>query len=182
MPERNHDPTSGGWHEAFAALPQEDPPRGGWEAVAARLDARRGRRWRIPAAIAAALLLAAVLPWRLLVPDAVAPASPPPAASAEGHGALAPLYAESARLEVLLGQLRDERVSTGAAAMIGGELEAQLATVDMALARPGLDPDRELALWQRRIDLLRELVDFEGTRLWLAANGHRYDPLLVQVD
>lgn len=185
MPDRNHHAPTDGWLEAFAALGQEDPPHGGWEAVAARLDARRAGRWRAGLAIAAVLALTAVLPWRLLAPGDAEPVPSPPATAAAptaAETALAPLYAESARLEALLGQLRDGSVSSGAAAVIGGELEARLATVDMALARPGLDPEREQALWQQRIELLRELVDFEGTRLWLAANGNRYDPVLVQVD
>lgn len=183
MPDRNHHATATGWHEAFAALGQEDPPRGGWDAVAARLDARRARRWRSGLAIAAALALAAVLPWQLLAPRDADPATPSPAAApTPGQASLAPLYAESARLEAVLGQLREERVYSGAAAVIGSELEARLAAVDMALARPGLEPGREYALWHQRIELLRELVDFEGTRLWLAANGNRYDPVLVQID
>lgn len=183
MSERNPHDAPGDWQTAFATLPQEDPPRGGWDAVASRLAVRRRRRRQAGAAIAAALLLAAVLPWRLLAPGDVRPGADMPALAAAPDGVLSPLHAESAWLVTLLRQLRDERVASGAAALIGDELESRLAVVDMALARPGLDPAEEVALWEQRLGMLRDLVDFEGTRLWLAANGHSYDPvLLVHVD
>ena len=48
--------------------------------------------------------------------------------------------------------------------------------------QPGLSRARQLALWRERIEVLRSVVGFEGTRLWLAAHGERYDGALVQVD
>ena len=72
--------TPADWNAAFAALPEATPPDHGWRRLQARLPAATPAhrpRWPWGMAIAASLLLAAVLPWRLL-----APTQQPPAASA----------------------------------------------------------------------------------------------------
>lgn len=173
------------WRDAFAALPDETPPAGGWQAVAATLDARRRTRLPLWLATAAAVLLAVALPWRAqwFAQDA-APASrdwpdAPPVAAADP---LEPLYAESAQLESLLAVARDDRVSTGAAAVLADELDARLASIDAALIQPGLSQDERVSLWRQRIDALRMLGSFESNRRWLAAQGTRYDGALVHVD
>ena len=171
------------WQHAFASLPLETPPTGGWSAVAARLPARRARRWPLWAASAAAVVLVIALPWRLLAPtpDLVPP--PPTATSTAGVDAdFERLYAESAQLESLLAVARDERVSSGTAAVLAGEFESQLASIDVALMQPGLTRDEQLALWQARVDSLRTLSGFESNRRWLASHGARYDGALVAVD
>lgn len=70
--------TPAGWHEAFAALPQEAPPSDLWPQLAARLQAPRPRRhvpaWALAAAVAA--LAAAPALWWLRP----APSTPPSAA------------------------------------------------------------------------------------------------------
>lgn len=183
------------WREALSALPLEAPPPGTWDALSARLDARHPpraatRRQRAPrwprwaaGAAAAALALALVMPWRS-VPDA-APAQPAEtttaAAPAPGEN-LEALYAESARLEYLLAIARDERVSSGTAAVVSDTLEARLAAIDAALAQPGLDHAAQLALWQQRVHSLRALTGFESNRRWLVAQGTRYDAAFVLVD
>lgn len=192
----DHDPARPrDWREAFSALPLESPPPGGWDALSSRLDARnpdrmtprvRGRthwpRWAAGAA-AAAVALAIVLPWPT-VPD-TAPAPPPgtaASAAASADDPLEPLYAESARLEYLLAISRDERVSSATAAVLSETLEERLASIDAALAQPGLDQESQLALWQQRVDSLRALTGFESNRRWLVAQGTRYDAALVLVD
>ena len=61
------------WHDAFAALPTETPTPDGWQRLRARLPAAapaRRARWPWGVAMAASLLLAAWLPWRLPAPSA----------------------------------------------------------------------------------------------------------------
>ena len=95
------------WREAFAALPLEQPAADSWSRVASQLDARRRARWPAWLAIAAALLLAVVLPWRLSQHDAaVAPTTSTRPATVVATASLEQLYAESAQLEALLAMAR----------------------------------------------------------------------------
>ena len=173
-----------GWHEAFAALPLEQPDTDGWNRISARLDARRRQHWPVWLATAAALMLAIALPWRLGQQDpVVAPVAAPRAVVAARVETLEQLHAESAQLEALLAMVRDERVSSGSAAVVAGDLDRQLANIDAALMQPALPRARQLALWRERVEALRSVVGFEGTRRWLASQGERYDDgALVQVD
>lgn len=175
-----------GWQAAFTALPSESPPADGWSRVRERLDARRLQHRRpVWFAAAAALLLAVALPWQLQrTPDR---ALPPTAADADAIASanqdpLQRLYAESGQLESLLQLARDDRVASGTAAAMAGELDARIASIDAALMQPDLPRPRQLQLWQDRVDMLRSAAGFEGTRRWLAAQGARYDAALVQVD
>jgi hypothetical protein len=169
------------WGEAFAALPQERPTVDGWARVAARLDVPPRSRWPIWLATAAALVLAAALPWQWHRDHATS-AAPTAQPIVAGTDALEQLYAESAQLEAVLAMARDERVSSGAAAALAGDLDRQLASIDAALMQPGLSRAEQLALWQQRVEALRSVVSFEGTRRWLAAQGERYDGALVSID
>ena len=169
------------WGAAFAALPLESPPADGWSRIAARLPARHGA-WPMRLATAAALLLAVALPWRLMHQGTGDAQPQPPTAAVPADATLASLHAESARLEYVLQLARDERVSTGAAAAMAGELDARLASIDAELRAPGVAGERQLALWRERVDTLQTIVSFESTRRWLASQGERYDGALVQVD
>ena len=74
MPDPPAAPTD--WHDAFAALPAETPTPDGWQRLLARLPAAapvRRARWPLGVAMAASLLLAALLPWRLPAPGAQDP-------------------------------------------------------------------------------------------------------------
>lgn len=171
------------WRDAFAALPPDEPPADGWRHVAARLDSRR-RRLPLWLAAAAALVLAVALPWQWQhapgpVPERDATDATTIVAATDP---LQALQTESARLEALLQLARDERVSSATAAALAGELDARVARIDAALMQPGLSADQQLALWQDRVDALRSVAGFEGTRRWLAANGSRYDGALVRID
>ena len=174
-----------GWSDAFAALPLERPDADGWQRVATRLDAHRNRRWPVWFATAAALVIAVALPWRQWQQD---PAIDPSNANANTTAAVVPsetleqLHAESAQLEALLAMARDERVSSAAAASVANDLDGQLAQIDAALMQPGLPLARQQALWRERVQTLRTVVGFEGTRRLLAAEGERYDGALVRVD
>lgn len=162
-----------GWGAAFAALPLEQPAADPWPRVAMRLGGRRTLRWPLGLAAAAALVLAVALPLRFAqqapVPD-------------DGAAELERLYAQSAQLETLLAWARDERVASGNAVAVATRLDARIAGIDAALAQPGLPPQRQRALWQERVDALRELTVFEANRRWLATRGERYDVALVRVD
>jgi hypothetical protein len=168
------------WGEAFAALPQERPASDGWARIATRLDARRKPRWPVWLAAAAALVLAVALPWQWHREPAAPAMDTPPVIV--GTDALEQLYAESAQLEALLAMARDERVSSGTAAALAGDLDRQLASIDTALMQPGLSRAQQLALWRQRVDALRSVASFEGTRRWLVAQGERYDGALVSID
>lgn len=188
MPDHPAPPRD--WSQAFAALPSEAPPPGGWNALSARLDARvqhavpgrRRARWTLWAAGAMALSLALALPWRMSIDPATpsAAVAPPPATSPADP--LEQLYFESAQLEALLAVARDDRVSSATAAVLAEAYEDRLAAIDAALARPGLDSETQVSLWQQRVEGLRSLTGFESNRRWLAAQGTRYDGAVVLVD
>ncbi|MGN6111489.1 MAG: hypothetical protein ACTHOC_00515, partial [Luteimonas sp.] len=96
-------------------------------------------------------------------------------------GTLDALYAESARLEALLDLARDDRVASAGAALLAVELDAQVAGIDARLAQPGLDGAQRTALWQARVDALRQAAGFESTQRVLASQGNG-GALLVSVD
>ena len=177
------------WHDAFATLSSEVPASDAWQGIARSLDsARPGRRRRPLAwlALAAVLALAIALPWRAVERPVDGPAD----RSATGDLATATatksgldaLYAESAQLEILLAHARDSQVASGTALAMTDDLDARLAAIDSRLSRPGLDAQQQQQLWTDRVQALRTLVAFEGTRRWLAANGTHYDGALVHVN
>lgn len=171
------------WHDAFAQLPPETPPAGGWAALQARLPPDRGRRrWPAWTALAASLLLAVALPVRWLAPDP--PEAAPGARAAQGadEAALLALQRESAQLETLLPLMSDERVASGVAALMTGELELRLADIDAGLRDPALPAASQRALWEERVHTLRALARIEGERSWLNAQGGRFDTALVRID
>lgn len=92
------------------------------------------------------------------------------------------LQAESAQLEALVAFARDERVASASNAILAGDLDARIGLIDAALSQPDVADAQRTALWQERIDTLRELAGVETTQRWLAARGERYDGALVRVD
>ena len=95
--------------------------------------------------------------------------------------ALQSLYAQSAQLEGLLAQVRDERMTSGPAAALAGQLEARLALIDASLSQPSLEAGQRADLWRERVGALQQLAGFESTQRWLTAQGERYDGQLVAV-
>jgi hypothetical protein len=176
-----HDPltpsTPSNWGDAFAALPTADPPDR-WPAIAARIGRRRNAiGWF---ALAATLVLALALPWKLQH-DAVPNSAPAPHA-APARNELETLYAQSAQLEALLAYARDDRVTSGTAASVSAQLDQRVASIDAALAQPHLSTTRQRELWRQRVEALRTLASFESNRRLLSARGERYDGALVRVD
>ena len=128
----------------------------------------------------------ATTPARRPAPDAVAAtttratASPPKPDSPGTE--MQRLHAESAQLEALLAMARDDRVASGTAMALASEYDAQLAAIDAALMQPGLTADERTSLWRDRVAALRQAATFESTRRMLAAQGERYDTMLVSID
>ena len=94
---------------------------------------------------------------------------------------LAEVQQESARLEALLAMAHDDRVGSGTGAMLAAQLQSRLSQIDSVLASDAIDDDERLALWDARVDTLRDLTGLETTERWFAAEGRAYDTALVQV-
>jgi hypothetical protein len=172
---------------ALARLPQEAPDANAWPMLRQRLDARhRARRPRWPLALAASVALG----W-LLLPGTTGPGldgagtiqtdagmpSSAAASGAAGTAALAALMSESQRLERLIAAA-DDGASSASAAAIGVEFESRLQAIDGALEAAPAGP-RQLDLWQRRVQLLRDVAAMETSRRYLASEGTNFDVALV---
>lgn len=92
------------------------------------------------------------------------------------------LHAQSVQLEDLLALARDERVSTGTAAVLTDALTGQMADIDAALAQSEASPQARNDLWRNRVDTLRQLVGIETTQRLYSARGQRSEAALVSID
>jgi hypothetical protein len=92
------------------------------------------------------------------------------------------LHAESAQLEELLAMVRDDRMLSATSAALSSDLDARIASIDDALAQPGLDAADRDRLWQRRVDALQQLVGIETTNRLLSARGEQFNASLVSID
>ena len=79
------------------------------------------------------------------------------------------LYTESARLEAVLAQLPDNTVGNVAMLAVSADLQDQVAHIDLALSQPALRESTRAALWQQRVDTLRQLTGVEATQRWQVA-------------
>ncbi|WP_156383429.1 hypothetical protein [Pseudoxanthomonas sp. Root65] len=109
-----------------------------------------------------------------VVPSRVAraPATSRPRVQA-GHDAaparLDALYTESARLEAVLAHLPDSGTGNVAALAVSADLQDQVAHIDLALSQPALPDVTRTALWEQRVDTLRQLTGVEATQHWQVA-------------
>jgi hypothetical protein len=95
---------------------------------------------------------------------------------------LAPLQAESARLEGLLAELSAADTGDGMQLALGASLRTQVAGIDDALAGTDLDAAARSGLWQQRVELLRALAGLAAEQRWQALYGRDGpDYALVQV-
>lgn len=138
----------------LAELPEFAPPQALRERIMHRLAPPARRRWPLPAALAAAavLALAMLLAPRLQGPDT----APPVVASADP---VAASQARSRALEADLAATPRDDAAGGSAGILAAE--AELARVDLALqsAYDRNAPATELEpLWRQRTDLLGMLV------------------------
>ena len=142
------------------ALPARRPARDRWPAVRDAVQAERRRRrerWGVWS-IAAAAALAGLVVFRPFWTQSVDAAE------------LARVKLQSATLEQQLQRYGpDGRVTSGREAALAAALEDGIAVIDGELARVG-PPDPEAGraelfkLWQRRVDLMRQLVSVRVTR------------------
>ena len=79
------------------------------------------------------------------------------------------LYTEYARLEAVLAQLPDTTVGNVAMLAVSADLQDQVAHIDLALSQPTLQESARAALWQQRVDTLRQLTGVEATQRWQVA-------------
>lgn len=79
------------------------------------------------------------------------------------------LYTESARLEAVLAQLPDTTVGNVAMLAVSADLQDQVAHIDLALSQPALQESARAALWQQRVDTLRQLTGVEAIQRWQVA-------------
>lgn len=161
---------------ALAGLPLESPERSAWPLLAARLSTPVRRRPRWPYALAASLLALALLP-RGLPPTTQQPESATSVVVSQSVE-LAALMSESARLERLITAANDDGASSATATALSLELEARLHSLDSEL-EANRDQGRQLALWQQRVQLLRDVAAVETSRHYLAAEGRHLDVALV---
>lgn len=147
------------------------PPRQPSPAAAATTDASA-----IPPATATGTDFPATAPPS--PPEAPAPANVaavPTVRAAKGSAParLDVLYTESARLEAVLAQLPDRSAGNVAALAVSAELQDQVTHIDLALSQPALPDDTRAALWEARVDTLRQLAGVEATQRWqVALNDH----------
>lgn len=117
----------------------------------------------IPSEIATPPQVAHVSPLR----RAVAP--PAPAATTAEPARLDALYTESARLEAVLAQLPDSGAGNVAALAFSADLQDQVSHIDLALSQPALPAATRTALWEERVDTLRQLTGVQATQHWQVA-------------
>lgn len=79
------------------------------------------------------------------------------------------LYNESARLEAVLAQLPHSNTGNVAALAVSADLQDQVTHIDLALSQPALPDATRAALWEQRVDTLRQLTGVEATQRWQVA-------------
>ena len=161
---------------ALRGLPLDSPRSDTWLLVAARLPPPR-RRARWPIALAAGLLGLMLLP-RGGLPGHDPAIGAAGASVSAGSSGLAALMSESARLERLVAALGDQGASSATAATLSLDFDDRLRALDGAL-ESNPTPARQLALWQQRVQLLRNVAAVEASRHYLASEGRSMDVALV---
>lgn len=166
---------------ALRALPESAPQPDLWPGIMSTVGVRR-RRWRyaLPAALAAAIALALLLP-RLSTRDIDAPRTTPlvsaptaqtpasaPAASAVEE--ISNLNQRSRTLERWIAAVAARAPQDGRDLMAAVEVEDLIGLVDVQLGGARGDVDA-LPLWRQRVALLEDLAAIRGNAFALAGNG-----------
>jgi len=92
---------------------------------------------------------------------------------------LAALMTESAQLERLIAAANDDGASSGSTAALGLQMEDSLQHLDASLNSGALTDQQQFALWQQRVNLLRQIASLETSRRYYAAEGRNLDVALV---
>ncbi|MGH8173291.1 MAG: hypothetical protein ACREPX_09080 [Rhodanobacteraceae bacterium] len=164
---------------ALRALPESAPQPDLWPELARTLQQRRNRRvWRyaLPAAIAAGIAIAMLMPRSPVREDAVPIASIPatsttPAASAQAapEQELAKLHQRSKTLERWIAAVAARAPQDSRDLMAAVEVEDLIGLVDVQLGGARGDADA-LPLWRQRVALLEDLATIRGSAFARAEN------------
>jgi hypothetical protein len=167
---------------ALRALPQSAPQPDLWPALARSLAGRRRRVWRyaLPAALAAGLALALLVP-RTPSHESGAPtiASQTPAttsavaaSSATSTAELAQLHERSQTLERWIAAVAARAPQDARDLMAAVEIEDLIGLVDVQLGGTRGDGDA-LPLWRQRVALLEDLATVRSNAFALAGDDAR---------
>lgn len=163
---------------SLRALPELDPPHDLWRAVAVNAVGklpRTAHRWPLMAGLAASLVLGVAWlvnisqrpdegPARGTTTDLIA-ATPAPASSVNG-ATRAELLEASRQLEAALRAMpAAPQVTRASTALTIAELQDRIFEIDFSLNQPHLDPARERALWQQRVQLMDTLMQVRYAQL-----------------
>lgn len=156
--------------EALRNLPMAEPPQDLFAQVSQSLlrTRRSRRRWIMPAALAASMLLGLllVLPQATVTPRAIVQSELP----VEETDQRAPvseidrLRADSRILETWLGSLPGEAPRDGRSLMASAEIEDLVGLIDVQLSATRNDAE-SLPLWRQRVALLEDLASIRGEPL-----------------
>jgi hypothetical protein len=174
---------------ALRALPERAPEPDLWPALSRALELRCGRRhvWRylLPAAAAAALVVALLWPTPAMhegvspaAPSAstgIGPASTFPAGSSAATE-LAQLRQRSRTLERWIAAVTAHAPQDGRDLMAAVEVEDLIGLVDVQLGVARTDADA-LPLWRQRVALLEDLAAIRGNAFAFAEDGDRAEAM-----
>lgn len=165
---------------ALRALPDAAPQPDLWPDIARTLAARRRPRtlrWPLPVALAAALLLALLLPRTPAPPDApstpstpaTATTSPTTPALPDADDELDHLRARSQTLERWVAAVAARAPQSSRDLMAAVEVEDLIGLVDLQLGAATATADA-LPLWRQRVALLEDLATIRGSAFVIAAH------------
>ena len=171
----NDRPNDAALAAALRALPDAAPLPDLWPDLARSLDARRRRprRYALPAALAAGIALALVLPrfaHREVTPPQPATPVATVAAPVDDTDELSQLHRRSQSLERWIAAVAARAPQDGRDLMAAVEVEDLIGLVDVQLGGARTDSDA-LPLWRQRVALLEDLAAIRGNGVALAANG-----------
>jgi len=166
---------------ALRALPESTPQPDLWPELAQALLQRRRRRiWRymLPAAIAAGIAIALLLPRSPVREDTTPVASAPATSATPGTSStqaapaqeIAQLHQRSQTLERWIAAVAARAPQDSRDLMAAVEVEDLIGLVDVQLGGAQGDTDA-LPLWRQRVALLEDLATIRSNAFALAGNG-----------
>ena len=165
---------------ALRALPESAPQPDLWPELAQALLQRRRRRvWRyvLPAAIAAGVAIALLMPRSPVREDSAPPVASNPATVSSPIATqpvpaqeLTQLHQRSQTLERWIAAVAARAPQDSRDLMAAVEVEDLIGLVDVQLGGTRGDADA-LPLWRQRVALLEDLATIRGTAFALAENG-----------